>query len=106
MVPVIHHFSSILGQTLHKLYVDDNNLAMEEVVPGTRFIDGELHVVEEEVESDSLLPGDQRTAKIIQDIANSISPFIKMTVDCPSLHQDGWMPAHPRPAGEGVKQHH
>ena len=39
-----------------------------------------------------MLPGDQRTAKIIQDIANSISPFIKMTVDCPSLHQDGWMP--------------
>ena len=95
------HFQNIITRVtrnsnfmlyLCKLYVDDNNLAMEELEPGSRFIDGELVVVQDEVEDDSCIPGDQRTAKVVQTIANSISPFIKMTVDCPSLHQDGWMP--------------
>ena len=95
------HFKNIITRVtrnsnfmlyLCKLYVDDNNLAMEELEPGSRFIDGELVVVQDEVEDDLMLPADQRTAKVIQTIANSISPFIKMTVDCPSLHHDGRMP--------------
>ena len=77
---------------LFKIYVDDSNLAVEELEAGTRFIDGELVVVPEEVEADSRLPGDQRTARVIQTMANSISRLIQLTVDCPSLHQEGWMP--------------
>ena len=50
--------------------------------------------MEAEVEADKLVPGDQRTANIIQAIGNSICPFIQLTVDCPSLNpaMDNWMP--------------
>ena len=59
--------------------MDDSNLAVEELEAGTRFIDGELVVVPEEVEADSRLPGDQRTARVIQTMANSISRLIQLT---------------------------
>ena len=49
-------------------------------------------VVEEEVEGDSLIPGDQRTAEVMLEIANSISPNTRLSVDYPSAHQSGWMP--------------
>ena len=49
-------------------------------------------IIEEEVEADSRLSGDHRTSEVIQTVANSISTFINMTVDCPSLNQDDWMP--------------
>ena len=35
---------------------------------------------------------DLRTANVIKDAANSIFDFLKVKVDCPSLHDDGWMP--------------
>jgi hypothetical protein len=73
-------------------YVDDTNLAMEELEPGCRLVDGKVVVVEEEVEADRAIPGDRRTARVIQDIANSICETINMTIDCPSNHESGWMP--------------
>jgi hypothetical protein len=44
------------------------------------------------VEADRAIPGDRRTARVIQDIANSICETINMTIDCPSNHESGWMP--------------
>ena len=73
-------------------FVDDTNLAMEELEPGCRLVDGKVVMVEEEVEADRAIPGDLRTAKVVQDIANSICETINMTVDCPSNHVSGWMP--------------
>ena len=36
-------------------------------------------VVEEEIEADMEVPGDERTAKIILEIGNSVSEFINLT---------------------------
>ena len=51
-----------------------------------------MKIVEEEIENDRSVPGDLRTAKILKEVGNSICPFIKVSVDCPSNHDDGFLP--------------
>ena len=79
-------------QHLHQLYVDDNNAVMEELPPGTRLVDGKFVVKEEMIEADKLVKGDRRTAELAKDLANTICPFLQMTVDFPSKNPSGWMP--------------
>ena len=64
---------------MHKFYVDDHNLAMEELPAGARYRDGVVAIVPEEVEADCLLPGDQRTAQVIKEVANSICMFTRVS---------------------------
>ena len=88
MMPVFHLW-------LCKVYVDDGNMATSALPPGARLMeDGIIRVVEDKVVSDLAIPTDIRTSEIIKDIGNTISPFIKLTVDCPSLNPslDCWMP--------------
>ena len=82
------------GFVLHmlKVYVDDGNVACKAFPPGSRLVNGKIVIVEDLIEADKEIPADERTAKIFLEIGNSISPFIKLTVDYPSLHQDGYMP--------------
>ena len=63
---------------LHMFYVDDHNLAMEELPPGSRYREGRVVIVPEEVDADCLLPGDL----VMQEVANSICQFTpsKLTV--------------------------
>ena len=75
-----------------KVYVDDVNVVTEELPPGPRFIEGQLTIIEEEVENDNTISGDIKTAKVLQEVVNSILPYLKFTVDSPSNHPDGWMP--------------
>ena len=77
---------------LHMFYVDDHNLAMEELPPGSRYRDGRVEIVPEEVDDDCLLPGDQRTALVMKEVANSICEFTSFKTDCPSANASGWMP--------------
>ena len=77
---------------LHMFYVDDHNLAMEELPPGSRYREGRVVIVPEEVDADCLLPGDQRTALVMQEVANSICQFTTFKTDCPSANTSGWMP--------------
>ena len=79
-------------QHLHQLYVDDNNAVMEELPPGTRLVDGKFVVMEEMIEADILVEGDKRTAELAKDLANTICPYLQMTVDYPSKNPSGWMP--------------
>ena len=60
--------------------------------PRTIRVNGKIIVVEEEIEADMEVPGDERTAKIILEIGNSVSEFINLTADYPSKHESGWMP--------------
>ena len=85
---------NILDFTLYlmKIYVDDCNLAMEALPLGSRLVDGEVKIIEEEIDKDKDIPDDIRTSNIIVDIANSICHFIKLTVDSPSRNETGWMP--------------
>ena len=55
-------------------------------------IDGKVKIIEEFISSDLLIPKDQRTAKIVLEIANSISESTKLTMDCPSMNNNNFMP--------------
>ena len=77
---------------LHKRYVDDTNLVTEETPTGARY-DGERIIVTEETKrEDEGIPADERTMKLLQEIANSIHPSIRMTIDYPSKYVDGKVP--------------
>ena len=77
---------------LLRIYIDDQNVACEALPTGARLVNERVVIVDSEVEADKLIPSDQRTAKIMLEIANSVSSFIQLTSDCPSLHPNGFMP--------------
>ena len=52
---------------------------------------GKIEIVQDQIEADRQIPGDIRTAKIMQEIGNSISSLIKLTVDTPSINDSKWM---------------
>ena len=65
---------------------------MEELHPGTRLENGVFVVKEDKVVEDKEVPGDERARRLMQELVNSICPFIKMTVDFPSANIFCWMP--------------
>ena len=79
---------------MYKRYVDGILVAVRGVQPGVRYnpAKGNLEVVEGEIEGDLLIPEDQRTMKVLNDVANSIDIDIKLTIDCPSMNQSGKLP--------------
>ena len=77
---------------LYLRYVDDGNTVCNTLPLGARLVRGKVRVVRERVEEDKGVPGDLRTAKIVQEVANSICPFIQTTIDCPSKHPNNLMP--------------
>ena len=77
---------------LHELYVDDNNVVCEELPMGTRLVGERWEVQEDRVEEDRRIPGDKRTAVLVQELANTICPYLQVVADYPSNHTSGWMP--------------
>ena len=77
---------------MNQIYVDDKNISCEALPLGIRLVNGEIKIIPEEIENDINIPSDIRTSKIICELGNSISNFIKLTVDCPSMNANGWMP--------------
>ena len=73
-------------------YVDDSNMSAWALTPGTRFVDGQLSILEEFVGSDKLIPADKRTASVLRSIANEILPGIVMQEDVPSNHPNEKLP--------------
>ena len=74
-------------------YIDDGNLITTTFPAGARlFEDGKVRIDPNQIESDMLIPADERTAKLLTEIGNSISNFIKLTADYPSKHENGFMP--------------
>ena len=65
---------------------------MEAIPPGYRLIKGRLRLMKDRVENDRAIPADERTAKVVKQLANNICGFIKMEVDYPSRHHSGLMP--------------
>ena len=74
-----------------KIYVDDCNLACEMLPLGSRFVGDSIEVIQDEVEADRDIPGDIRVAKLLVEIGNSVSDFINLTFDTPSMNESGWM---------------
>ena len=81
-----------IEMAMYKRYVDDGNMVVESVEPGTRFQDGKLSVHQEALAEDQEIPADKRTAKVLRCIANSISTMIIMVENYPSNHPTGRLP--------------
>ena len=80
-------FDSVFpSSSTNQLYVDDNNVVMEELPPGIRLVDGKFLVVDGMVETDRLVKGDKRTAELAMELANTLCPYLQMEVDYPSNH--------------------
>ena len=77
---------------LFQIYIDDQQFATKALPPGTRFLNEELIIVEDQIEHDMNVPADLRTARIFQAVSNSICEFLQVTIDCPSQHESGYMP--------------
>ena len=77
---------------LIRRYVDDINLAVDELPLGTRYENGSLVVRENAYSEDLSIPADKRTMAIVSQIGNDIHPSIQLEIDCPSNHEDGKVP--------------
>ena len=77
---------------LYLRYVDDYNLAIWAFPPGTRIQEGKLTIQQEEIENDLLIPDDRRTALLLKEVANQISPMIEMKEDVSSNYPNGKLP--------------
>ena len=58
---------------------------------GTKVINNQV-VIDEEFAKIDNRAADIRTAETVQELANNICDFIKVTVDYPSKHDTGFMP--------------
>ena len=55
-------------------------------------MDGKLSILQEAEQEDANSETDERTAKLIRTISDTIAPMVQMTVDYPSNHPSGRMP--------------
>ena len=62
--------SGILVRLL-KRYVDNVNLAAQEIPLGARYEDERLVIKQEEIEGNMLIPGDRRTLEVVKDSKNT-----------------------------------
>ena len=81
---------------LYLRYIDDQNMALKPLAPGTRWtvgpwadgLGGKMLVVEDCVEDDKLLPADMRTMGEIRKMSNSICDMIQLEEDYASKHEN------------------
>ena len=73
-------------------YVDDIDVALTPVQPGTRYVNGKIEVVAEKVEEDEGREKDENTMRLLQTIGNSIHSSIQVEIDYPSRYNDKKMP--------------
>ena len=78
---------------LYKRYVDDTIQVVPPINPGWDYcLESKIMVFDpEKAKSDTDQPA-VRTAKVLQEIANSLERDIQMTYDVPENHSDGKMP--------------
>ena len=77
---------------MHQRYVDDTNIAAKETEVGARY-DGEKLIMDATtIQEDAGIPADERTMRILQQVAGHIHPSIRLTIDYPSRHANGKVP--------------
>ena len=72
---------------------DDILIALEALEKGTVFVDGKLTIDEKRKMDDENKSDTQVTLEILKDIAESVDPMLKFTIDTPCSYSDGKMPA-------------
>ena len=65
---------------------------MAAIDAGVRFENGKLVKKEELVEEDMIVPIDERTMKVLAEVANTIYKCVQFTVDFPTKNEDGMVP--------------
>ena len=73
---------------LYLLYVDNTNMILKAVKPGTRFINNKLSILHEAVAEDHETP----PAKLMKNIVNSIITMLVMEEDFSTNHPTGRLP--------------
>ena len=73
-------------------FKDDIGIAMESCEKGSRLIEDKIVVDERERQNDENTSDTKVTMNIVQKLANSINPMIKLTVDTPCNYEDGKLP--------------
>ena len=83
-----------IRRKLYTRYIDDQNIVVEELEPGSRYNREEekIEIVEELIERDMEEPGDKRTFEIVRQVGDSLEEMIKLTADYPSNHVTGRVP--------------
>ena len=77
---------------IYKRFKDDINVCTESLEKGSKLVDGEIIIDEEKRTIDEGKSDDIITMEIIREIAETIDPNIKLTIDSPSSHEDKLMP--------------
>ena len=77
---------------VYSRFKDDIQIAMESLQKGSRLKDGKIVVDENQKILDENITDTKVTMNIIQQIANSINPMIKLTVETPCSFVNGKMP--------------
>ena len=77
---------------LYERYVDDSNQVAVVPPPGSIYDDRENKIIIDPQKDDKDVPDDERLAKLLLEIANSIMECVKMEGDWPSKNQDNKMP--------------
>ena len=75
-----------------KRYVDDTNLVVIPVHPGTRYVDNTLVEVPEMKDIDIQMGSDKATGRLMKSIADSITPMLIFEEDVCSNHLDNRIP--------------
>ena len=77
---------------LFERYVDDSNQIGVAPPVGAKYDPGVGKIVTRYEEGDESIPSDERLARVLLDIANSIMPCVQMEADWPSKNEDRRMP--------------
>ena len=85
---------------LYMRYIDDQNMAVKPLAPGTRWVvgpwagglEGRMVLIEQHIEMDELLPADMRTMEELRKMGDSICKMIQLEEDYPSKHNDQRLP--------------
>ena len=72
--------SLLIVLEMMKRYVDDINMAMPPIKPGTRYQDGAIHHREDLVDHDTGIKEDLRTMLLFKEIGNDTHPSVQLEV--------------------------
>ena len=77
---------------IYTRFKDDINICTESLEKGSKLVNDKLIIDEEKRAIDEDRSDDMITMEIIREIAETIDPNIKLTIDTPSSYEDGLMP--------------
>ena len=77
---------------IYTRFKDDIELAMESLEKGSKLVEDKIVVDETKKLSDENKSNSKVTMEVVQVIANSINPMIKLTIETPCNFPDGKLP--------------